>query len=128
MFAHRPEDVIPRPRPGISTGKVIIAVLFTARQLIALDALHKGQKSNRGYFVQSILPPLLHEKRHFSPKKIVITFFVRMDNWIRHNGHLVVDELHRLKILRAPHPPYSPDINSCDFSIFEDFKRKLNES
>jgi histone-lysine N-methyltransferase SETMAR len=53
-----------------------------------------------------------------------------MDNSMRHNGHQVVDELRRLKILRAPHPPYSPDISPCDFWMFVDFvdlKRKLRD-
>jgi hypothetical protein len=43
------------------------------------------------------------------------------------NGHGVVDESRRLKILRAPHPSYSPDISPCDFWIFGDFKRKLKD-
>jgi hypothetical protein len=52
---------------------------------------------------------------------------VHTDNSMCHNGHRVVDELRWLKILRAPHPPYSPDISSCDFWIFGDFKRKLKD-
>jgi hypothetical protein len=44
-----------------------------------------------------------------------------------HNGHRVVDESCRLKILKAPHSPYSPDISPCDFWIFEDSKGKLKD-
>jgi hypothetical protein len=39
------------------------------RQSIALDALLKGQKYNQEYFVQDILPSLLHEKKRFHARK-----------------------------------------------------------
>jgi hypothetical protein len=45
------EEVIPRLRPKISIKKVMITVFFTARQLIALDSLPKGQKYNQKDFV-----------------------------------------------------------------------------
>jgi len=55
--------------------------------------------------VQNILPSLPNEKKRFSRKKTAINFSVHMDNSMCHNGHRVVDELRRLKILRAPiHP------------------------
>jgi hypothetical protein len=50
-----------------------------------------------------------------------------MCNSIYHNGHQVVDEFRRLKILRAPHPLYSPDIRPCDFWMYGDFKEKLKD-
>jgi hypothetical protein len=50
-----------------------------------------------------------------------------MDNSIYENGHRVVDELRRLKILRTSHPIDSPDISPRDFWIVGDFKRKLND-
>jgi hypothetical protein len=50
-----------------------------------------------------------------------------MDNSKCHNGHRVLDELPRLKILRAFHPPYSPDMSPCDFWMFGDFKRKQKD-
>jgi hypothetical protein len=101
--------------------------VFTARQLIALDALPKGQKYNQEYFVENILPPLLNEKKRISGQKTAIQFSWHIDNSMCHNGHRVVDELRRLKILRAPHPPYSPDISPCDFWMFGDFKHKLKD-
>jgi hypothetical protein len=44
-----------------------------------------------------------------------------------HNEHQVVDELRCLKILRASHPPYSPDLSPCHIWMFEYFERKLKE-
>jgi hypothetical protein len=61
--------VIPRLRPGVSIKKVMITVFPAARQLISLDALPKGQKSNQEHFVQNNIPPLLNEKKRFSRQK-----------------------------------------------------------
>jgi hypothetical protein len=63
MFADRREEVIPRLRPGISIEPVMITVFFTARQLIALDVLPKGQRYDQEYFVQKILLSLLHDRK-----------------------------------------------------------------
>jgi hypothetical protein len=52
---------------------------------------------------------------------------VHIENSICHNEHQIVDELYRLKILRVPHPPYSPNISPCDFWIFEAFEGKLKD-
>jgi hypothetical protein len=106
----------------------MIAVFFTAGQFIVLDALPKGQKCNQKYLVQNILPSLLNEKKRFSCQKPAIKFHVDMDTSMCHNEHEFVNELRCLKILKAPHPPYSPDISPCDFCIFRDFKRKLKNS
>jgi hypothetical protein len=67
---------------------------------------------------------LFNEKKRFSRQKTAIIFSLHMDNSMCHNGHQVVNELRRLKILRALHPPHSSDINPCDFWTFRDFKRK----
>jgi hypothetical protein len=88
-----------------------MTVFFTARQLIALGTLPKWQKYNQKYFVQNILLSLLNEKKRFSRQKTSIKISVHMYNSMCHNGHRVVDELHRLKIFRAPHPPYPPHIS-----------------
>jgi hypothetical protein len=95
--------------------------------LVSLGGFPEGQKSDPGYFVQNILPSLLPEKKPFSREKTAITFPMRMNNSIRHNEHRVVDELSRLKILRVPHPPYSPDISPCDFWMSGDFTGKLKD-
>jgi hypothetical protein len=127
MLARRPEEAIPRLRPGISIKQVMIAVFFRARSLIALDSLPKGQKDNQENLVQNILPSLRNEKKPFSGQKTAIKFSVQLGNSICHNGHQVVDELHRLKILRAPYPRSSPNISPCDFWMFGDLKGGLKD-
>jgi hypothetical protein len=125
MSAHRPEEVIPRLRPGILINRIMITSFFTARELIALDALPKGQKCNQEYFAQNILLSVLDEKKRFSRQKAAIKFYVHMDNSMCHNDYQVVDELYRLKIFKVFRPPYSPDINPGNVLILGDLKGKL---
>jgi hypothetical protein len=72
-----------------------------------------------------MLPSLLSEKKLFSRQKTRINSSVHMGKSMGRNGHRIVDEVRRLKILRVPHPPYTPDISPCDFWMFGDFKGKL---
>jgi hypothetical protein len=51
-----------------------------------------------------------------------------MDNSMTHNAHRIVDELRRLKILRASYPHSSSGISPCIFWMFRDFKGKLKDS
>jgi hypothetical protein len=44
-----------------------------------------------------------------------------------HNGHRVSEKLAQRKIERAPHPPYSPDINQCDFWLFPILKHNMKD-
>jgi hypothetical protein len=90
-----------------------------------LNSLPKWQKYNQEYCIQNILSSLLNERNRFSRQKTAINFSLHMGNSMRHNGHRVVNELRRLKILRAPHTPYSSGINPCDFWTFGNLKEKL---
>jgi histone-lysine N-methyltransferase SETMAR len=44
-----------------------------------------------------------------------------------HNGRKVTDELEVLRLDRVPHPPYSPDLSPCDFSLFGMLKQKIKD-
>jgi hypothetical protein len=105
----------------------MIMAILTARQFISLDTLPKRQKCNQEYFVQSILPSFLNEKKRFSRQRTAIKCSGPRGNSMCRNGHRVADELRRLKILRVPHPSSSPDISPCDFWMFGDFKGKLKD-
>ena len=46
------------------------------------------------------------------------------DNAPVHNSILVTDYLTKMGIKTVPHPPYSPDLASCDFWLFPKLKEK----
>ena len=54
------------------------------------------------------------EERH--PKKCARhTWALFQDNAPIHNARIVSAYLHQELIQQVPHPPYSPDLNPCDF-------------
>jgi hypothetical protein len=68
MFARRREEVTPRFRSGISIKKIMMTADFTVRQLIAVNALSKGQKYNQEDLVQNIFRLCLMRRNAFTPK------------------------------------------------------------
>ena len=50
---------------------------------------------------------------------------INSDNAPVHNSILVTDYLSKMGIKTVPHPPYSPDLAPCDFSLFPKLKGNL---
>jgi hypothetical protein len=48
-----------------------------------------------------------------------------MDKLSCQNGHKITDKLTATDIARAPHPPYSPDLSSCDLWLFGSLKNSM---
>jgi transposase len=44
-----------------------------------------------------------------------------------HNGAKITEQLEKRHIPRDPHPPYSPDLDPCDFWLFGILKQKMKE-
>jgi hypothetical protein len=117
MFARWREEVIPRVRPGILIKKFMSTVFFTAQQFIVLDTLRKGHKYTKKFSFRTYFHHCFIRRSVFLPENRN-QFFWADGNSVCHNGHRVIDELRRLKISRAPHPLYSPDISPYDVWVF----------
>jgi hypothetical protein len=52
---------------------------------------------------------------------------VYMDNSMYHKGRKMTDELDNLKLDRIPHLSHSPDLNPCNFWLFEMLKQKIKD-
>jgi hypothetical protein len=92
----------------------MITLFFTAPQRIALNHLQKWQTYPKNiWFRTCFLHSLM--RRSVSPPESRDQCFCAHEQLDVLNEHRAVDELRRLKILRAPHPSYSPDISLCDF-------------
>jgi hypothetical protein len=115
MFARVSSKVIPKARQTIGAKKTMIAIFFTARQLILLDALTKGSKFNQQYFIDDVFPDLQTENLNFRRRMPLATFWVHMDNSMCHNGSKVVSKFDKHHFARLPHPSYSRGLSPCDF-------------
>jgi hypothetical protein len=69
-----PFEVIPRTRQTTDAKETMITIFFTARELILLEVLPKGSKSNQQYFIDSVFPDLKKGKPEFSSSNAACNF------------------------------------------------------
>jgi hypothetical protein len=62
MFTVSREKVTSFVRTEPAVQKVMITVFFTSTTLIVSEALPKGKKFNKDYFISTVLPELAKEK------------------------------------------------------------------
>jgi hypothetical protein len=62
MFAASRDEVIPRKKHTIGARKVMVTIFFSGAKLISLQALPSGARFTQEYFINTILPDLVHER------------------------------------------------------------------
>jgi hypothetical protein len=105
----------------------MLTVFLSGERLLVLEALLKGRKLNQNYFLQSVLSAITNSKRRYCQENRGADCCVHMDNATPHNGARVASIMDRQHVLRTPHPPYSPDISLCDFSLFGAVKHTMKD-
>jgi hypothetical protein len=68
MFAASRNKLTPFVRTQLAVQKVMITVFFTST-LIGSEALPKGRKFGQDYFISTVLPELIKEKRRLLRRK-----------------------------------------------------------
>jgi hypothetical protein len=115
MFPGSRESVVSRIRRDISGQKAMLPMFFRSRRLLVLEALPKGIKFNQDYFIGAMIPELYNEKTRISRKEGFPAFSVHIDNSMCQKVNKISEKLAKRSIEQAPHPPYSPDLSTCDF-------------
>jgi hypothetical protein len=105
----------------------MITVFFTATRLMVLNSLTQCQSFTQDYFISEIVPAFTKEKLRFRRHHPGVAFSVHMNNSRCHNGRMETAEFDRRRPGPAKYPPYSPDLNSCDFWLFGFLKEKLKD-
>ena len=84
-----------------------------------------GQTVNEEYYVE-----VLREfRKRFRRKRLALfksdRWHFHQDSALVHNSILVTDYLTKMGIKTVAQPPYSPDLDTCDFWLFPTLKKKL---
>ena len=111
----------PRPkkaRQSKSTHKLLMIPFFDSTGMIYMHWVPTGQTVNKEYYVE-----VLREfRKRFCWKRPALIkssqWHFHQNNAPVHNSILVTDNLTKIGIKTVPHPPYSPDLASCDFWLF----------
>jgi hypothetical protein len=73
------------------------------------------QSFNKDFFAGTVLPNIANNSALNRSKLKTSGTFPHLDD----SGlHLAFNKDDKLGLKRLPHPPYSPDLNPCDFGLF----------
>jgi hypothetical protein len=111
-------------KPTIVTEKVMLTVFLSINGAVLINWLPYGGRFNTSYFCNEILRPL-SETMWAGRREHAARPIIHMDNATPHKALMTTKCFEECRFLRAPQPPYSPDISSCNFFLFGDVKRKL---
>jgi histone-lysine N-methyltransferase SETMAR len=114
-----------RPKKTIASPKRMLTVFWSPLGFPVIQCLPKGFRFTGEYFCSNILREI-QEKRpndraEDGRRKLVLHF----DNAAVHTARDTIDLMQRIRMKRAPHPPFSPDLAPCDFYLFGKVKMAL---
>ena len=103
----------PRPKKAMQSKSTHTLLMIPG--MIFMHWVPTGQKVNKEYYVE-----VLREfRKRFRRKRSALfksgQWHFHQDNAPVHNSILVTDYLTNMGIKAVPHPPYSPDLATCDF-------------
>jgi histone-lysine N-methyltransferase SETMAR len=127
MFAVSRDLAATRTKDADRTRKIMLTAFFTSSRLIVLESLPKWTTFTQNYFISDILPDLDSEKLRYRRKNPGQELFLHMDNLKCHNAKKITGKLQKKHISGAPHPPYSRNLNPCDFAFFGMVKQKTKD-
>jgi hypothetical protein len=114
--------VVPeRERHTIQSEKVMLTIAWNPTGFDLIDFLSRRAKFNGTHDVTNLLSPLAiwrEAQIEMTDRKLI----VHSDNSGAHTARRALDFLEQNGMERAPHPPYSPDLAPCDFSLFGSVK------
>ena len=99
-----------------SAGKVMVAVFFSRREIIALIELEKGLMVTSKWYTEVCLPEIFSGIHRGHPN-------TELRRWFLHHvspykSQLTSDFLADSQNNIVEHAPYSPDLTPCDFYLF----------
>ncbi|UYV74896.1 hypothetical protein LAZ67_12001710 [Cordylochernes scorpioides] len=118
----------PRPKKASqvrSNVKDLLTVFFDCRGVVHHEFMPQGRTVNKEYYllVMRNLRKAIRQKRPDLWKNK--NWLLRHDNAPAHTSLLVRDFLAKNNTLMMPQPPYSPDLDPCDFFLFPKLKRSM---
>jgi hypothetical protein len=118
MFARSAIHVILRTRQVVGTKTIVIALFVTAKILLVFNVLTSSSTFNQPCFINNIFPDLKTANLNSQRQKTGSTFWVHMNNSMRHDKSEVRSKIKKNHFSRMLHPPYSPDISPGNFWLF----------
>jgi len=105
--------------------KGMLIVFFDIRGIVHHEFVPEGQTVNAEFYC-NVLRRLREDIRRKGPKLWCAgNWLLHDDNAPSHRGPVTREFLAHKGIITLSHPPYSPDLASCDFFLFQKMKLQL---
>jgi len=117
----------PRPkkaRMSCSKFKAMLIVFFDIQGTVMTEWVPSGQTVNQQYYIE-VLTKLREHVTRKQPELWRNGWILHQDNAPAHNALSVKQFLANKNITVLEHPPYSPDLDPCDFFLFPKIKPVL---
>ena len=102
----------------------MLIVFFDIQCIAMAEWVPSGQTVNQQYYIE-VLTKLREHVRRKWPELWRNEWILHQDNAPAHNTLSVKKFLANKNITVLEHPPYSPDLTSCDFCLFPKVKSVL---
>ncbi|UYV60870.1 hypothetical protein LAZ67_1002645 [Cordylochernes scorpioides] len=112
-----------KARMSKSRIKTMIIVFFDIRGIVHCEFVPQGQTVNSAFYLEV----LRRLKRRIASVRTDIKDTVKLhhDNATSHTAFIITNFLAQSNTPVIPHPPYSPDLDPCDFFMFPRLKREM---
>ncbi|GBP91847.1 Mariner Mos1 transposase [Eumeta japonica] len=116
------EELPIKVKRGRSFGKKMMASFFGMTGHCATIVLEDEKKVTAHCYTNNRLPCVLEKVREKRPQSKIL---LRHDNAYSHTVRQTTHYVGTLDVKILIHPPYSPDLATCDFCLFPKIKLKL---
>ncbi|CAF3177204.1 unnamed protein product [Rotaria sp. Silwood2] len=108
-----------------SAGKRMVAIFFMKSGLIKSVPLETGATVNASWYVNTCLPQVFKAVSERRETRGLRGLIFHDDNARPHRAWITNEFLLENHVEQYPNPPYSPDLSSCDFFLFQKLKNQL---
>ena len=112
-------------RPSHYGPKTMIIVFWNIHGPLIVEAIPKGKSATGEYFREAVIEDICASEAFQTAQEEGKEFWIHMDNAPIHRAETVTTEMEKFGLLRAPHPPYSPDLAPSDFYLFGALKSRI---
>jgi histone-lysine N-methyltransferase SETMAR len=119
------EKVPERERKTVKSKKLMVTIVWNPNGFHFIDVFPNGSKFNAKYYTNKILSRVSEwrqETRGGATRRLI----VHADNARPHTAAISTSFLEENGMMKAHHPPYSPDLGPSDFYLFGYIIRNLS--
>jgi transposase len=126
MWSLTKETVETNVRRNFQCEKIMFTIMWNPHGFYVIDSLPPHTRMNSTYYTTNILQPLYDSffpQGHTTRSKKLI---LHVDNCSIHKSREAEKFMANHRMIRMPHPPYSPEMAPSDFYLFGAVKNRLN--